>query len=213
MGATNPNAGGAPGGGGKGGMGMNRGPGGNAQNNPGGYPPGMSPMQGWASMDKLGQGLGSAGAYGPSAGVSQMPAPNMPGNPINATANSVGQSMGGPMGNWQSMLKGLGSGGGMPAFNLPPNFGGGHGFGMPMPGHRPDMSNFANLDMAFGKLGGGGTPMPNMTPPPPQPQEPVGGYINGQPAQWHYQAEALKKPAVNNVGLPTGGILARLYGG
>ena len=48
MGATNPNAGGAPGGGGKGGMGMNRGPLGNAQNNPGApranYGMGMKPM-------------------------------------------------------------------------------------------------------------------------------------------------------------------------
>ena len=133
MGATNPNAGGAPGGGGKGGMGMNRGPGGNAQNNPGGYPPGMSPMQGWANMNKLGQ---------------------------------------------------------------TPNFG----------GNKPALGG--GLDTS------GMTPISaNLTPPTPQPQEPVGGYINGQPAQWHYQAEALKKPPVNSVGLPTGGILAKLYGG
>ena len=128
MGATNPNAGGAPGGGGKGGMGRNPGPGGNAQNNP--------------------------------------------------------------------------------------------------------MANFATAMQSFGQMGSGGAPMPsfqfnrpemqsgNLTPinqaiPTPQPQEPVGGYINGQPAQWHYQAEALKNPPprTNSVGLPSGGLLARLYGG
>lgn len=181
MGATNPNAGGAPGGGGKGGMGQGQ----------------ARPMAAFGQMNNLHQGLGSAGAYGPSAGVSQMPAQQGP--------------AGAPMANWQSMLRGFG-GGGMPAFNLPMNFGGGQ-----KPQWYPDsgkkMSGFGNLDMTYGKLGGGGTPMPNMTPPPPQPQEPVGGYINGQPAQFHYQAEALKKPAVNSVGLPTGGILARLYGG
>lgn len=230
MGATNPNAGGAPGGGGKGGMGMNRGPGGNAQNNPG---MGQSPMAAFGRMNNLHQGLGSAGAYGPSAGVSQMPAPNTPGNPINSTANSVGQSMGGgPMANWQSMLKGFG-GGGMGAFNLPPNFGGGgHGFGRPMPGHRPDMSQFGNLDMTYGKLGGGpkqtiedlvqmekgwgmGGGGGNFTPPTPQPQEPIGGYINGQPAQFHHQAQALNnpQPQTTAAGLPAGGLLARLYGG
>lgn len=71
MGATNPNAGGAPGGGGKGGMNQNlRGPAGNAQNNPGGpqanYGMGMNPMQGFANMNKLGQGLGSGGYGGGS---------------------------------------------------------------------------------------------------------------------------------------------------
>ena len=63
------------------------------------------------------------------------------------------------------------------------------------------------MEKGWGVGGGGG----NLTPPTPQPQEPIGGYINGQPAQWHYQAEALKKPPVNSVGLPTGGILAKLY--
>ena len=195
MGATNPNAGGAPGGGGKGGMGQ-----GQVRPGNGGPMGGMNPMQGFANMNKLGQGFGSAGAYGPSAGASQMPAQQGP--------------AGAPMANWQSMMQ-----------KFPSFLGGGHGFGMPTQGHRPNMTQFGDMYKTFGSMGGGGTPMPNLdmqsgnlTPinqaiPTPQPQEPVGGYINGQPAQFHYQAEALKKPAVNNVGLPTGGILARLYGG
>jgi len=169
MGATNPNAGGAPGGGGKGGMGMNRGPGGNAQNNPG-------QQITWGGRPYMG-----AGAWQGNM---------MPGLAANSTANSVGQSMGGPMGNFQSMM-----GQQIPWGSTPPKpftFGG---------WNRPEM--------------GGGTPIGNMTPPTPQPQEPVGGYINGQPAQWHYQAEALKNPPprTNSVGLPSGGILAKLYGG
>ena len=186
MGATNPNAGGAPGGGGKGGMGMNRGPGGNAQNNPGGYPPGM------------------------------MPGPNMPGNPINATANSVGQSMGGsPMGNWQSMMQkfpGYGSGG--PSWASMLNQ---HGF----PGGNFGGGN-PNNDMGKPDGFGGGLALDkgyfkpsNLSVPTPQPQEPIGGYINGQPAQFHHQAMALNKPQPQTTaaGLPAGGLLARLDGG
>lgn len=72
MGATNPNAGGAPGGGGKGGMGMNRGPGGNAQNNPGmGGGPQVSPMQAFANMNKTFQGLGSGGFGTPPSASTQ----------------------------------------------------------------------------------------------------------------------------------------------
>ena len=69
MGATNPNAGGAPGGGGKGGMGMNRGPGGNAQNNPGG-------PQANFGMDQMTWGGRPApynGPLNPFSNVSQMP--------------------------------------------------------------------------------------------------------------------------------------------
>lgn len=68
-----------------------------------------------------------------------------------------------------------------------------------------------SLDKGWGMGGGGG----NFTPPTPQPQEPVGGYIGGQPAQFHYQAQALNKPQpqTNASGLPAGGLLARLYGG
>jgi len=188
-------------GGGKGGM--NRGPGGNAQNNPGGM--GRSPMAAFGQMNNLHQGLGSAGAYPPGA---------QPG-PINSTANSLNQTL--PMSNWQSMAQ-----------NLPMvNFGGGgHGFGRPMPGHRPDMSAFGNLDMTFGSLGGGGMPAPstaaldprpmNWKPNPP-PYQPSTGWEGGQPAQWAAQAAAINnpppKPAVNSVGLPAGGLLARLYGG
>lgn len=170
MGANNPNAGGAPGGGGKGGMGKNPGPGGNAQNNPGGpqanYGMGMKPGMGPSAWQgNMMQGLGSAG-------VSQMPAGN-------------------PMANFQSMM-----GQQIPWGSPPPkpfSFGG---------WNRPEMQS-GNL-----------TPI-NQAIPTPQPQEPVGGYINGMPAQWHYQAEALKNPPprTNNVGLPAGGILAKLYGG
>ena len=59
----------------------------------------------------------------------------------------------------------------------------------------------------------------NFTPPTPQPQMPVGGYINGQPAQWHHQAQALNNPmvktmgSVNRAGLPVGGLLSKMYGG
>ena len=109
MGANNPNAGGAPGGGGKGGMGMNRGPGGNAQNNPG--------MHQFAQLGQQFNGLGSAG-------VSQMPAPNMPAT-LSTPLLTLWGSQWAALGNWQSMLKGLGSGGGMPAFNLPHSYGGG----------------------------------------------------------------------------------------
>ena len=177
MGATNPNAGGAPGGGGKGGMGMNRGPGGNAQNNPGGRGPisndngygnfgpnqNMSPMQAFANMGNTFQGLGSAG-----------------GNPINSTANSVGQSMGGsPMANWLSMARGAP---GASAFNLPPSFGGG---GNPNNGMgRPD------------GFGGGGNLTPiNQAAQPPQQYQPSTGWVDGQPAQWAAQKAAMNNPA------------------
>jgi len=186
-------------------MGRNPGPGGNAQNNPGGpqanYGMGMKPGMGaWANMMQTYPGLGSGG-------VSQMPSQlggsvdqinrNLlaqaggPGNPwANSTANSVGQSMGGPMANFQSMMGQQIPWGSTPRKSF--TFGG---------WNRPEM--------------GGGTPIGIMTPPTPQPQEPIGGYINGQPAQWHYQAEALKNPPPrnNSAGLPSGGILAKLYGG
>ena len=76
-------------------------------------------------------------------------------------------------------------------------------------------------DSGYGGFGGGldtsgMTPISaNFTPPTPQPQSPVGGYIGGQPAQFHYQAQALNKPQPQTTasGLPAGGLLARLYGG
>lgn len=66
MGATNPNAGAGatPGGGGKGGMGMNRGPLGNAQNNPNNVMPGQQTSPGMgpsAWQGNMMQGLGSGG--------------------------------------------------------------------------------------------------------------------------------------------------------
>ena len=156
MGATNPNAGGAPGGGGKGGMGMNRGPGGNAQNNPGG-----------------------------------------------------------PQANY-----GMGMNPGMPAFNLPHSYGGGgpngpsnltsiSGMGFPGGGREQTIEDLVRMEKGWGVGGGGG----NLTPPTPQPQEPIGGYIGGQPAQFHYQAQNLNQPRTNKAGLPSGGLLSRLYGG
>lgn len=120
-------------------------------------------------------------------------------NPANNTAKNLGQSLGSAM-NF-----------------LPPSFGGGPqaGYGM---GMKPSLGSggWPGGKPAFG--GGldtsGLTPISDhLTPPTPQPQEPVGGYIGGQPAQFHYQAEALKKPVVNNAGLPAGGILAKLFGG
>ena len=82
MGATNPNAGAGatPGGGGKGGMGMNRGPLGNAQNNPNNVMPGQQTSPGMgpsAWQGNMMQGLGSGGPgqvsplgpAGPAAGT------------------------------------------------------------------------------------------------------------------------------------------------
>jgi hypothetical protein len=99
-------------------------------------------------------------------------------------------------------------------------------------GGRPaqtDMSQFGDIKKLFAGLGssgmqpqafGGGLGMSqgNLTPinqavPTPQPQSPVGGYIGGQPAQFHYQAQALNQPRATASGLPANGILAKLFGG
>lgn len=184
------------GGGGKGGM--NRGPGGNAQNNPG---MGQSPMAAFGQMNNTHQGLGSAGS----------PMQSSPDQP-------TGQAMvGNPMANWQSMLKGFGGGGGYGSpFNPFDRGGEANVFPGLTTSQRPPISNdtgYGNFLPDSGVNMGGGTPMGNFTPPTPQPQEPIGGYIGGQPAQFHYQAQGLNKPATNNAGLPTGGLLARMFGG
>jgi hypothetical protein len=139
MGATNPNAGVAPGAGGKGGMG------GNAQNNP----------------------------------------------------QAVGQTMNPYMSrfaNYGTMLGGLGAPGAS-AFNLPPNFNVSGPQQMPAP-------SMPTAD-----------PRPMNWTPSSQPYQPSTGWTGNQPSQWAAQAEAIKPPAYNKAGLPTGGILAKLYGG
>ena len=170
MGATNPNAGGAPGGGGKGGMGMNRGPGGNAQNNPGGYGSPFNPFDRSSEMNVF-PGL---------------------------TTGQQLQSL--PL-NW----------GGRPPISNDTGYGG-FGVDRKVPsygGLKPQWYPDSGVNM------GGGTPIGNFTPPTPQPQEPIGGYIGGQPAQFHHQAQGLNKPQPQRTaaGFPAGGLLARLYGG
>lgn len=125
----------------------------------------------------------------------------------------------GPGGNAQNNPGGMGGprpfgpGSFRPGMNVfPGNTTGGQWGGRPAP-----MSN----DSGYGRFGGGldtsgMTPISaNLTPPTPQPQSPIGGYIGGQPAQFHYQAQALNKPQPQTTasGLPAGGLLAKLYGG
>ena len=164
--------------------GMNRGPGGNAQNNPGRHQ--------FAQLGQQFNGLGSAG-----------PIQSFPGQQV-AQQGPAGN----PMAKFQSMMAGFDQSK-VPGWGALNTYGGIGSGGAPMPSFQFNKPAFGGgLDTS------GMTPISaNLTPPTPQPQEPIGGYINGQPAQWHYQAEALKKPAVNNVGLPAGGLLARLYGG
>lgn len=169
MGATNPNAGGAPGGGGKGGMGMNRGPGGNAQNNPGG-------PQANFGMDQITWG-GRGAPYN---------------GPMDITGNSVSQMpAGNPMAKFQSMMS------------------------QQIPWGSPPPKPFSFDGWNRPEMGGGNLTPINQAIPTPQPQEPIGGYINGQPAQFHHQAQALNNPQPQKTasGLPAGGLLARLYGG
>jgi hypothetical protein len=191
-------------GGGKGGpqAGINRGPGGNAQNNPGGpqanYGMGMNPgnpgLSQWASMAKTFNGLGSAG-------VDQMtaqPGPNMPGNPNNPTANSVGQSIGSNPGmmDWFSLAQKF------------PQFVGSNG---PMNSTPPSFRGWGNDIMPSSP---GPTPTLNQIEiSPQQPYQPSTGWTGNQPSQWAAQAEAIKPPSHNAAGLPMNGILAKLFGG
>ena len=163
-----------------------------------------APMQGGAGKGGIQQPMGGAG----KGGMNRGPGGNPQNNPAMNTS-FIGQPTGINPGHGPSqMISTPVAPGGAPGANfqhlmqwLPkPNFG-----QQARPGYGGNIYNDMGRPDGFG----GG----NLTLPTPQPQEPVGGYINGQPAQWHYQAEALKKPAVNNAGLPTGGLLARLYGG
>jgi len=145
-----------------------------------------APMQGGAGKGGIQQPMGGGG----KGGMNRGPGGNAQNNP--------GQTMNPGMGafaNYGKMMQGLGS---APTAAT---------WGSRNPAGVPAWFNSSGLTPMQGAFG-------NFTPPTPQPHmEPVGGYINGQPAQFHYQAQALNKPAVNNAGLPTGGLLARLYGG
>lgn len=166
MGATNPNAGGAPGGGGKGGMGMNRGPGGNAQNNPGGMParPGYGGQLPPGFSSTFGS-IGSAGGYPPGA---------MPG-PGPATWQTPPQ---GPQQTIQDLVR------------MEQGFGGQHGtpptastWGSRNPAGRPDWASTQGLT-PMGQFGQN-----------PQPYQPSTGWVDGQPAQFAAQRTAMNNPA------------------
>ena len=145
-----------------------------------------APMQGGAGKGGIQQPMGGGG----KGGMNRGPGGNAQNNP-----QAVGQTMNPGMGafaNYGNMLQGLGSSG-MPAFNL----------------SGPQQMPAPSMPTA--------DPRPMNWTPNPQPYQPSTGWEGGQPAQFAAQAAAINnpppKPQFNNVGLPAGGLLARLYGG
>ena len=155
------------------------------------YGMGVKPNMGqFANIGQQFNGLGSAGLDQ----VSQMPAQQGPGGAPGANLQSMmqaypGYGSGGP--SWLSMLKQHGFPGG--------NFGGGLNVSGPQQMPAPSMPT--------------ADPRPMDWKPNPQPYQPSTGWTGNQPSQWAAQAEAIKPPSHNAAGLPTNGILAKLFGG